>query len=65
MAPSRIVLPTAYRAELLRKMQQTGQPLAAAAEGYFRGHDFFGQLEGRPEDLKLITATLESSEFFG
>jgi hypothetical protein len=59
------VLPAAYRAELLRKMRETGRPLAAAAEGYFTGRDFIRNLEGRPEDLRLITATLESPDFFG
>ena len=62
---SQIVLPTAYRAALLRKMEATGLPLAAAAGSFFRGRDFFGQLEGRPEDLAPIRATLASSDFFG
>ena len=59
------MLPTVYRKQLLRKMQETGLPLADAAKSYFRGRDFFGKLEGRPEDLKLITATLKSPHFFG
>ena len=63
--PSYIVLPAAYRAELLQKMRESRQPLDIAAKKFFMGRNFFEQLEGRPDDLKLIRTTLVSPMFFG
>jgi hypothetical protein len=60
-----MVLPAEYRRELQQRLAATGLPLAEAARELFRGRDFFGRLEGRPEDLHLIRATLVSSQFFG
>ena len=49
----------------IRGCRAAGLPLAEAVRGLFRGRDFFGRLEGRPEDLRQIRATLESDAFFG
>jgi hypothetical protein len=64
-SPSRMVLPAEYRRELLQRLAATGQPLGEAARELFRGRDFYGRLEGRPEDLQLIRETLASDAFFG